>query len=295
MVPSFEQANQPREVIVAIDAGHGGEDPGAIGYRGTREKDVVLGIARELEKLVQRERGMRPVMIRTGDYYVGLDERVEKAAQARADLFISIHADAFDNSKAKGSSVFILSEKGASSDMARYLAESENNADLIGGVNLKGKDDLLKMVLVDMVKNSTIEDSHAVAEKVLSGLKTVNRLHKHSVEQAGFRVLKSPGIPSILVETAFISNPHEERKLRSQQHQRAMAKAIFNGVRGYFTEKPIPGTLLAAKDRKHRISRGETLSAIASRYNVSVALLKTANQLRGDTLRLGQTLRIPTI
>jgi len=236
-----------RDLIIAIDAGHGGEDPGAIGQRGTHEKDVVLRIAKELEKLVKRERGMKPLMIRDGDYFVGLRDRVKKARIGKADLFISIHADAFKNGKARGTSVFILSERGASSNLASYLANSENRSDLNGGVG-SSNDSLLNMVLADMVKNSTLEDSHKIASNVLSGLKGVNHLHKETVEQAGFRVLKA-GRPAILVETAFISNRKEERKLRSPKHQRALARAIFKGTRAYFRSNPVPGTLLAARDR----------------------------------------------
>lgn len=244
---SYKKKQTTRDVIIAIDAGHGGEDPGAIGQRGTREKDVVLRIAKELEKLVRREPGMKPLMIRTGDYYVGLKNRVKIAEKANADLFISIHADAFENGKARGTSVFILSERGASSNLARYLAASENRADLNGGDNGSSNDQLLNMVLADMVKNSTLEDSHKIAKNVLSGLKGVNYLHKKNVEQAGFRVLKS-GHPAILVETAFISNRKEERKLRSPRHQKALARAIFSGTRAYFRSNPVPGTLLAARD-----------------------------------------------
>lgn len=236
-----------RNLIIAIDAGHGGEDPGAIGQRGTREKDVVLRIAKELEKLVRRQRGMTPLMIRKGDYFVGLKQRVKIARRGKADLFISIHADAFKNGKARGTSVFILSERGASSSLASYLANSENRSDLNGGVS-RTNDNLLNMVLADMVKNSTLEDSHKVASQVLAGLKGVNYLHKKTVEQAGFHVLKT-GLPAILIETAFISNRKEERKLRSPKHQRALARAIFNGTRAYFRLNPIPGTLLAARDR----------------------------------------------
>jgi N-acetylmuramoyl-L-alanine amidase len=289
----YKTKKHARDLIIAIDAGHGGEDPGAIGQRGTREKDVVLRIAKELEKLIKRERGMKPLMIRTGDYYIGLKQRVKKAQIAQADLFISIHADAFKNGKARGTSVFILSESGASSDLASYLAESENSADLNGGVS-STNDDLLNMVLADMVKNSTLEDSHQIASKVLADLKGVNRLHKKTVEQAGFRVLKL-GRPAILVETAFISNRSEERKLRSHKHQRALAKAIFKGTRSYFRSNPIPGTLLAIRDRKHRIARGETLSGIAKQYQISMATIRGANNLRGDHLRIGKTLRIPAI
>ena len=291
--PVYRSVKKARDLIIAIDAGHGGEDPGATGPRGTREKDVVLRIAKELERLIKKQRGMKPLMIRSGDYYISLKNRVKKAQRAGADLFISIHADAFKNGKARGTSVFILSESGASSDLASFLADSENSADLNGGVS-STNDDLLNMVLADMVKNSTLEDSHKLASKVLHDLKHVNHLHKKTVEQAGFRVLKA-GRPSILVETAFISNREEERKLRSRRHQRALAKAIFNGTRAYFRSNPVPGTLLAMRDRKHRIRRGETLSGIAQKYRVSLASIRSANNLRGDTLHVGKTLRIPAI
>ncbi|HEB55890.1 MAG TPA: AMIN domain-containing protein [Gammaproteobacteria bacterium] len=287
------QQDGRRNVIIAIDAGHGGDDPGALGRHGTREKDVVLAIARRLEKLVRKEPGMTPVMIRKGDYYVGLKQRVRIARKKRADLFVSIHADAFRNGKAHGSSVFVLSERGASSEVARFLAQSENRSDLIGGISLDDKDDLLKMVLVDMVKNSTIEDSHDVASRVLKNLKSVNHLHKSRVERAGFRVLKAPDVPSILVETAFISNPAEARNLRSSRHQQALANAILKGVRSYFHANPPPGTLLAQKPKRHIIARGETLSGIAARYRISIALLKRRNGLRSNTLQVGKVLRIP--
>ena len=293
--PVPHRPKRGRDVIIAIDAGHGGEDPGAIGPRGTREKDVVLGIARRLADLVRREPGMKPVLIRTGDYYVSLGKRVEKASRADADLFVSIHADAFRNRRARGSSVFVLSNRGATSAMAAFLAESENRSDLIGGVNFNDKDDLLRMVLVDMVKNSTLEDSHKVASSVLANLGRVTRLHKRTVEQAGFRVLKSTNIPSILVETAFISNPEEERKLRSARHQQALARAIMNGIRRYFRENPPPNTRLALQQtpRKHVITRGETLSGIAARYRVSVRALRRHNGLRSDRIKPGDVIRIP--
>ena len=282
-----------REVIIAIDAGHGGEDPGALGRKGTREKDVVLAIARKLERLLQQEPGMKPVMIRDGDYYVGLRDRVEKARQYQADLFVSIHADAFNDHRARGSSVYVLSDRGASSEAARFLAESENSADLIGGVSLDDKDDLLKLVLVDMVKNSTIEDSHDVAARVLRDLRHVNTLHKNRVEQAAFRVLKSPDVPSILIETAFISNPEGERKLRSSRHQQALANAILSGVRSYFHTNPPPGTVLASRPKRHVVNRGDTLSEIAARYRVSVGTLRRHNGLRSDRLKVGEVLHIP--
>jgi N-acetylmuramoyl-L-alanine amidase len=236
---------------------------------------------------------MKALMIRTGDYYIGLKERVKKAQIAQADLFISIHADAFKNGRARGTSVFILSERGASSSLASFLADSENSADLNGGVS-STDDELLNMVLADMVKNSTLEDSHQIASKVLEDLKDVNHLHKDTVEQAGFRVLKA-GRPAILVETAFISNRREEQKLRTRKHQRALARAIFKGTRAYFRSHPVAGTLLAARDRKHRITRGETLSGIAKRYEVSLATIRDANGIKSDKIRVGKVLRIPMI
>lgn len=294
VLTEMQRGDKARAVVVAIDAGHGGDDPGAIGRHGTREKDVVFGIAKKLKALIDREPGMKAVMVRTGDYYIPLRKRVDIARRHQADLFISLHADAFKRPEAKGSSVYILSERrNASSDVAQFLAESENSADLIGGVSLDDKDDLLKMVLVDMVKNNTIEDSHKVASDVLSGLGGVTKLHKHHVEQAGFRVLKAPDVPSILVETAFISNPQEERKLKSPHHQQKLAQAIFNGSKRYFNKYPPKGTLLALKPRQHKVTRGDTLSAIASRYQVSIAHLRKANRLRGDRLHVGATLHIP--
>jgi len=284
----------PRKVLIAIDPGHGGDDPGAIGKHGTREKDVVLAIARKLRDMINRQPGMRAMMTRDGDYFVSLGKRVEKARDAQADLFISIHADSFRNRHARGSSVFVLSEHGASSEVARVLAESENNSDLIGGVSLDDKDDLLKRVLVDMVKNSTMDDSHDLARDMLSGLRQVTRLHRHRVEQAGFRVLKSPDIPSVLVETAFISNPSEERKLRDPSTQRKLAGAIFTGMEKYFRANPPPGTLLALRDRKHRVIKGDTLSDLANQYQIPVSYLRKVNQIHGDSIQIGDILLIPT-
>jgi N-acetylmuramoyl-L-alanine amidase len=284
-----------RDLIIAIDAGHGGEDPGALGSRGTREKDVVLEVARRFEKLVQSERGMKPVMIRSGDYYVSLRKRMEMARELRADLFVSIHADAFQDGRARGASVYVLSQKGASSEAARWLAESENNADLIGGVSLDGKDDLLASVLLDLSQNATIAASLDVGGEVLKELQDVGAVHKLRVEQAGFVVLKSPDIPSILVETGFISNPREEHNLRDDRYQEKLARAMLKGVRAFFTQNPPPGTLLASIERRHIIQRGETLSSIAQRYQISHLDLRSANNLTGDILKIGQTLRIPVM
>ncbi len=282
---------KPREVIIAIDAGHGGEDPGARGAKGTHEKDVVLDIARKLKARVDAERGMRAVMIRDGDYYVGLRARKDKARKMKADLFISIHADAFTDHRVKGSSVYVLSQRGASSEAARWLAEQENASDHIGGVTLDDKDDLLRSVLLDLSQTATLEASIDVADKVLVGFKKLGKVHKHRVQHAGFAVLKSPDIPSVLVETAFISNPDEERKLLNARHQERLASAMLDGIRSYFRDHAPPGTLLAM--REHRIRKGETLSTIADRYRISTSMLREENRLSNDTVRAGDTLRIP--
>ncbi len=284
-----------RDVIIAIDAGHGGDDPGAVGQNRTREKDVVLAIARKLEAIINKEPGMRAVMIRDGDYYVGLRERIRKAREHRADLFISVHADSFKNRSARGSSVFTLSEHGATSEAARWLAEKENSADLIGGVSLDDKDDVLASVLLDLSQTATIEASTTVAATVLQQLGKVNTLHKDHVEQAGFAVLKSPDIPSILVETAFISNPAEERKLKNTRHQHKLAKAILGGVRAYFAKYPPPGTTLALRSegKKYIIQPGDTISTIARRHRVRVDELRRNNGLRDDLLKAGEVLLIP--
>jgi len=282
-----------RDLVIAIDAGHGGEDPGAHGRRGTKEKTVVLQIARKLAALIDKEPGMRPVLIREGDYYIGLRQRIDKARKHNADLFISIHADAFRDRRARGSSVFVLSNRGASSEMARWLAAKENAADLAGGVSLDDKDDVLASVLLDLSQSASIAASHEVATNMLGELKRLGKTHKSSVQRAGFMVLKSPDIPSILVETAFISNPTEEAKLRSSAYQAKLARAMLSGVRDYFDNNPPPGTQRVA--RKHTIKRGDTLSQIAASYSVSLTSLRGFNSLKNDRLRVGDTLRIPPL
>ncbi len=284
-------ANRPRDVIIAIDAGHGGEDPGAKGPGGTYEKFVVLQIARYLTDIINKERGMRAVMIREGDYYMSLRKRIAKARKNKADLFMSIHADAFRDPRVRGSSVYVLSRKGASSEAARWLAETENASDLIGGVSLDDKDDVLASVLLDLSQTASLEASIDIADRVLKGLKSVGKVHKRTVQSAGFAVLKSPDIPSILIETAFISNPDEEKKLLTRKHRHKMADAILVGLRGYFRDFAPEGTLLAS--RKHIITRGETLSTIAQRYRVSTDTLREYNGLKGDLVRIGQTISIP--
>ena len=237
-----------RDVVIAIDAGHGGEDPGAIGQRGTHEKTVVLQIAKKLAQVINRERGMRAVLTRSGDYYLPLRKRIELARRHKADLFISIHADAFTNRRVSGSSVYVLSNRGASSEHARWLAERENASDLIGGVSLDDKDSLLASVLLDLSQTASLEASIDVAEEVLAGLKKVGRVHKPGVESAAFAVLKSPDIPSLLVEAAFISNPQEEKKLNSSAYQRKLASAVAAGVKRYFEDNAPEGTLLRAEN-----------------------------------------------
>jgi N-acetylmuramoyl-L-alanine amidase len=238
-----------RDVIIAVDAGHGGVDPGAIGKGGTREKDVVLHIARDLAARINREPGMRAVLIRDGDHFLAHRQRMAKARAAKADMFVSIHADAAHNSTVSGSSVYILSTKGASDEQARWLAERENAADLKGGISLDDKDNTLASVLLDLSQSASITSSMHAAERVLRTLNTVNEVRKPKVQQAGFLVLKSPDIPSMLVETAFISNPGDERRLRQDGYREKLADAIFRGVHDYFGDYPPEGTLFAARRR----------------------------------------------
>ena len=227
-----------RMITIALDPGHGGEDPGAIGASGSREKDVVLAIAKRLKARIEQQPNMRVMLTRDADYFVPLQMRVQKARKVQADLFVSIHADAFVEPTARGSSVFALSEKGASSTAARWLANKENSADLIGGVNLRGQDHQLASVLLDLSTTAQINDSMKLARAVLGEIGGINKLHKGSVEQAGFAVLKAPDIPSILVETAFISNPEEEARLTDDGYQNQMADALMSGIRKYFSKNP---------------------------------------------------------
>lgn len=293
-VKSVDQMRSPRDLVVAIDPGHGGKDPGARGTHGTHEKEVVLQIARRLAREVDAEPGMRAVLTREDDRFLSLRQRMDVARRRDADLFVSIHADAFRDRRVRGSSVYVLSRRGASSEMARILAQSENASDLAGGVSLNDKDELLRSVILDLSQSASIEASLEVADNVLSGLKRIGRVHKDDVQQAGFVVLKSPDIPSILVEAAFISNPDEERKLKQAAHQDKLARAMVAGIRNYFYSNPPPGTYVAMHNpREHVIRRGDTLSEIASRYNVSLQALRATNGINGDRVYVGQTLRIP--
>src|SRR5271167_1186012 len=234
-----------RDLIIAIDAGHGGEDPGAIGKNGTREKDVVLAIARELALKINAEPGMKAVLTRSGDYFVPLRDRMRRARAQAADLFVSIHADAIRDRRVDGSSVYILSQRGATDEASRWLAERENASDLIGGVSLDDKDDVLASVLLDLSQSASLSASQTAAERVLRQLNRVGEVRKPQVQQARFMVLKSPDIPSMLVETAYISNPQEEQRLRAQPHQAKLAAAIHQGVHDYFYANPPAGTRVA--------------------------------------------------
>lgn len=331
-----------RNIIVAIDPGHGGEDPGAIGAKGTHEKHVTLAIARELEAMLNAEPGLSAALTRTGDYFIPLQERRRIARyQHKADIFISVHADAAENRAAKGASVFALSLKGAgtaTSRFARMLAERENRSDLIGGAAIEGGDDTLRNVLADMVVAGSLDHSLHMGRNILDRFSPLTHLHSKRVEQAGFAVLKEPGMVSLLVETGFISNPEEEEKLTNKQHQRELARAIFEGVLRYNQRYPVPGsyfawqadqrskpvTVTAARNERkpatetesistpaapatpaastastdskvirYRIAPGDNLTRIADRHQVSLAELRTLNNLTDDTVKVGQTLKIP--
>ena len=248
---NLQKSSQPvvhnkDKIVIAIDAGHGGQDPGAHGTQGTEEKRVVFAIANKLAKLINSQPDMKAVMVRKGDYYIDLRKRMQIARKAHADLFISIHADAFQDTTVKGSSVYVLSEKGASSEAALWLAKSENASDSVAGVSLEDKEDVLASVLIDLSQSATEQASSDVAQSVLKQCSDVGEVHKNEVQKAGFMVLKSPDIPSILVETAFISNPDEELNLITDEYQNKMAKAIYQGVRNYFKPNTPDDTKVAA-------------------------------------------------
>ncbi len=300
-----------RDIIIAVDAGHGGEDPGALGPRKIKEKDVVLDISRKLAYLIDQQPGFQAVLVRTGDYYIPLRERRDIARSKRADLFVSIHADAFTKPQARGVSVYALSLRGATSETARFLADKENASDLIGGVgdlSLAGMPEDVQNLLVDLAMTATLNASLDVGKYVLSPLDNLANLHKAHVEQAGFAVLKSPDVPSILVETGFISNPQEAKMLGTSSYRQRLAKAIFTGIKNYFDDHLPEGTYLAARKqgldfatvgasnggiKEYVISRGDTLSTIARRHRVSVAELRKLNNLTSSVIKIGQRLKVP--
>jgi N-acetylmuramoyl-L-alanine amidase len=300
-VKRASEAYRPgRDIVVAIDPGHGGHDPGAVGKAKTREKDVALAISRKLAARVNAEHGMKAILIRSGDYYVDHRRRTDIARRADADLFVSIHADAVDDRRANGATVYALSTKGASDEEARLLAERENAAVRIGDVSLEDKDEVLAEVLLDLSQSASLSASLDVGSKVIGELARMTKVRRRTVQQAGLLVLKSPDMPSILVETAYISNPAEEKKLRDSRHQDKLANAILAGIRSYFYTNPPPDTQIAMDVRRtpdrqvrHVIARGDTISEIAARYNVSAASIRAANRLNNDNIRIGQTLSIP--
>ena len=288
-----------RDVLIAVDAGHGGRDPGAIGRGGLQEKTVVLAIARRLARQIDREPGMSSMMTRDGDYYIKLRDRYTRAQQRNADLFVSVHADAVRNRRVRGSSVYVLSEKG-SSDEARRLARRENASDMVGGIEMEGLSPTVATMIIDLSQNASIGASLEVGDDVLQRLHGVGRVRKSSVQTAPFAVLKAHDVPSILVETAYISNPQDERLLDSASYQEKVAQAILSGIRAYFYRNPPRGTLIAQRvaagempEQQYVARRGDTLSGIAQRFNVPLAVLIRANNLPNDRLRVGQVLKIP--
>jgi len=298
--PPAASSARGRDLIIAIDAGHGGKDPGASGPRGVREKDIVVQIARRLAAELEEQPGFKPLLIRDSDRFISLRERMEAARGAEADFFISIHAEAFRNEQARGATVYALSQKGATDEAAARLAQRENAADLIGGVSLAAQDDVIATVLLDLSQSAAISASLSAGERILDELGAVTRLRKVEVQQAGFTVLKSPDIPSILIETAYLSNPAEEAALKSSDHQARLARALRAGIVGYFADNPPPGSYLARNPdaiprgpMHHSVTSGETLSGIAERYRVSLDRLMHSNSLKSDHIRIGQVLTIP--
>lgn len=294
----IEQTN--RKIVIAIDAGHGGKDPGALGPNRMREKIVVLQISKRLEKLFDKDPNYDAILVRTGDYYLAHRKRTKIARDNKADFFISIHADAFTDPRANGASVYALSNRGATSEAARFLAKKQNNTDLIGGataLSLGDKDEMLAGVLLDLSMTATMSTSLDAGKLVLKQMGSVARLHKKKVEQAGFLVLKSPDIPSLLIETGFISNKAEARKLASADYQQRMAKAIYNGLDQYYSMHPPEGSLLAKvmsqEPLRYTVARGDTLSEIATQYKVSMKKIMRYNKMSSSVIRVGQEINIP--
>lgn len=297
VVTAIQPTNNLRDIIIAIDAGHGGEDPGSIGPKGTYEKRVTLAIAKKLQALINQEKGMKAVMIRTGDYYVDVGRRTQIARSKQVDFLVSIHADAFTSSQPNGASIWVVSNKRAQSELARWLDNRERNSALLGGggsVIKTTKDDNLALTLADMSREHSLEVSIGVSKNILSQLRKITKLHKRETQYKSLGVLKASDIPSILVETGFISNHKEERNLTSRTHQKKLAVAIHQGIKNYFLEHPITGSYFASIGfHKHKVNSGESLSVIAARYNISINKLKSANNLTSNMVRIGQTLKIP--
>ena len=295
------ELNQERDIVIAIDAGHGGEDPGSIGPSGTYEKDITLQIAKRLERMIDGEKGMISRMVRRSDYFVNLNTRTSIARKKKADFFVSIHADAFTSPQPNGASVWVLSLRRANSEIGKWIEDKEKHSELLGGAAGVLKDTAsekyLAQALLDMSMDHSMKTGFSVAEEVVSELRKVAKMHKKRPQAASLAVLKSPDIPSILVETGFISNPREERMLKTAQHQERLAKAIFTSIKNYYMQNPPDDSLFAKLKSqfptKHKVRPGESLSILASRYNTSVSKLKTANNLKSNTLFIGQELDIP--
>ncbi len=295
------ELNQQRDIVIAIDAGHGGEDPGSIGPSGTYEKDITLQIAKRLERMIDAERGMISRMVRRGDYFVNLNTRTNRAREKKADFFVSIHADAFTSPQPSGASVWVLSLRRANSEIGKWLEDKEKHSELLGGaagvIKDTASEKYLAQALLDMSMDHSMKTGFSVAEEVMNELKKVAKMHKKAPQAASFAVLKSPDIPSILVETGFISNPREERLLKSANYQERLAKAIFTSLKSYYLKNPPADSLFASLKSqyptKHKVRPGESLSLLASRYGVSVSKLKQVNQLQSNTLFIGQELDIP--
>ena len=291
---------RPRNIIVVVDPGHGGSDPGATGLGGTHEKTVVLAISKAIARAMNRQPGFKALLTRNADYYIGLRQRLSIARRDKADMFVAIHADAFKRRNAYAASVYALSQRGATSEAARWLAIRENKSELMGGVNLSDKGHLLKSVLINLSQTATIRMSLGIGRDILHTLKKLTPLHHDTVEQAAFVVLKSPDIPSLLIETGFISNPYEERKLTSSRYQQRLARAITRGIRDYFMHRPPRGTWLAywkknppRGERRYIVRRGNTLSGLSYRFHANLERIRRLNGIEGHDIRVGQVLLIP--
>jgi len=291
-ITTSQTSFKPHDVVIVIDPGHGGKDPGATGPRGIHEKNVVLKISKDLSRLINRQPGFKAVLTRTGDYYIGLRQRLAIARKYKPDMFVAIHADAYKNRQAYGASVFALSEHGATSEAGRWLAQRENASELMGGVNLANKDHLLQSVLISLSQNATIRMSLLMGQDIINALRPVTPLHHGKVEQAAFIVLKSPDIPSFLIETGFISNPTEERNLNNPQYERHMAAAITKGIKNYFTQYPPRHTWLYIKkhSKTYIVQKGDNLSKIAAHFGTTVQNIMAINRLKSTQLRIDQQL-----
>ncbi|PKI17776.1 N-acetylmuramoyl-L-alanine amidase [Colwellia sp. 12G3] len=298
---SQKNVSKPKEsvgdIIIGIDAGHGGEDPGSIGGKGTYEKRVTLAIAKKLQKLINNEKGMKAVMIRSGDYHVDLNRRTSLARDKHVDFFVSIHADAFHTPKPSGASVWVVTKSRAESELSRWLLNREKKSELLGGgggVIKNTSDSHLALALADMSKEHSLGVSFGVANNVIKELEKITTMHKKTPQNGNFAVLKSSDIPSILVETGFISNHKEEQNLIWSKHQQRLADAIHNGIKNHFMAHPLTGSYFASVGyKKHKVRSGESLSVLAKRYNTSMSKLININGLKSNSLRIGQTLKIP--